>query len=219
MATPRYKGQVSADIREQTREDLDGFDTITREIRVRRTHLDVVFRLYAPGVKHPTEPGMVVKSREKNDGGNYGEITVLYWGAMTNKVPPFVSETRPRLLQQVSLSDEAGQSVSVSYFSESYQVTWMHRGAQEPRGPRFRSKAPSGLSPKFSNPDPPSYTGNLAYKTRVKLQEFTPQWIAPGVWSVSETWSRLVQPVTDPTNASASQGNDAGGSEGDASGE
>lgn len=214
MATPRYKGAISAEIREQVQEDLAGFDQITREIRAQRVHLESLFRGYQHGSKHPNHPSMVLWSKQKTDAGNYGEITIEYRGIIHTKVDPFVSETRPRLLQQVTLKDEANVSVSVNYYATSYSVVWMHRGSNEPRSPKFQSKAPVGGTPDFRDPSPPSYTGNLAYKTRVKLEEFTPRWVAPYVWEVSERWARIVQPVDDPNDNSSSQGNEGGESAG-----
>ena len=205
MPTPLSVGTTTfREISVQETLSKSGFDTLAVILRGASSNLAAEKANWTRGITYPGYPTMFLDTRDSVDRGPVSEINLTFHGFLNSFAAEngLVDATDDISRQSVTLSTDAGDNVSFSFYAQVTTVRWMYRGTDIPTQPRFPSQVPSVIPTNLLfQPNPPNYAGSVAgqYKARGRLSQFQRTRMAPGVWGVVESWETLIEPINEIT--------------------
>ena len=209
MADPTYIGNTSfRTFSVVENENSESSDTLTVILRGGLDQLNIVNDLWKRGRSGTTlgYPNMFLQTKIVNSGGGqpFAEITLNFEGFLAATFDNPVSIEDSLTIQTGSFltdkPDENGNYVTVqaSFYAQQTSVSWIHRGRNAPREPKYPAVVPSDVPTEtLFNKVPPKYNGNLQVANVGLLAGFTRSELATGIWAVTETWIVRMEPTSE----------------------
>lgn len=201
MPTPTGTGTVTFRVvSEDQGINFNGSDSLTVRLRGEASLLSAASAAYTRYSPHASYPTMFLTGKRTIDRGPVAEIELTYTGYLESLTPDngLISLSDDISLQTVQLTSDEDENITFSYRAQTTTWVWMTRSESKPEYPRFGipvpSEIPTGL---LFNPSPPKYDGSVAsaYKLGSRLTQFRRDRIAPGLWTVTETWMMSIEPI------------------------
>ena len=207
MANPTYIGSTgfrTHSINEV--ENSEGVDSLRVELTGDLNSLDAESALWTRGRSAASlgYPNMYLQSKSVSQGGGqpFATISLEFAGFLSSSLSNPIGKDDSLTIQSGSFTtdetDEDGNDVTVqaSFYAQQTTFTWIYRGLQAPRSPRYPAVVPSDVNTStLFNKFPPKYPGTIQVKIVGILSSFNRNELATGVWAVSETWVVRMEPA------------------------
>lgn len=179
-----------------------GFDSLTVVLKGAASGLATELANWTRGKTYPGYPNMFLETRDSRDRGPVAEITLNFQGFLSSSPGTSdvidISDSISR--QAVTLTTDADENVSFSFYAQVTTTRWIYRGQFMPKQPKYPGVVPSTIPTNILfQPDPPNFEGSISgqYKANGRMSQFDRQRLAPGVWGVIESWEVLIEPIQE----------------------
>lgn len=179
--------------------DRQGFDTLIVRLRGKSTALTANLADWSRGDTYPGYPNVSLETKRSSQSRGIGEIELSFSGFIESGDPEngLIDVVDEITEQTVALTSDAGENVQFQYHAQQTTSRWLHRGAAQPRSPKFKGVVSSDVNVlTLFNPQPPDFSGSVKANSKKvgRLVQFTRTRLSPNVWGVIETWQNRIEP-------------------------